>query len=494
MELTNYCLKVGIKRFIIVERIILMRFTILSHASLLVTGKTASLIIDPWLAGSTYWRSWWNYPPVSSALLAGLKPRFIYITHIHWDHFHGPSLRKFDRATPVIIPKVHYDRMKRDLEAIGFKNVIELAHGQSFKIEDNFKIISYHFSPIPDSALVIECEGVTLLDANDSKFMGIALRQIKKNHPRIDFVFRSHSSANGRVCYDVVDDKDVVLDDEANYIRSFAAFAQVIGARYAIPFASNHCHLHKETFKFNPIIKTPYMVQNFFHENTIKTPEVKVMLTGDSWSPEKGFEINGKGEDFFTFREQHLNRYREEKQEILASFYERESRSSISLKDFERYFRDFFSAVPFLVRLFFKGRPIRYVLHSGDAEFVYEVDLYKKKVTERVDRPQFSLQVPEIHLSTLIMKHAMAQKFCGQISISKRITFRVTRKTKKYVQALIELYNLYEYEFLPLRKLIQPRFVRSWLARWREILLYFQIFWALLVHRQFSEEQFIRKV
>lgn len=41
------------------------------------------LLFDPWLVGSTYWRSWWNYPPVPRALVDTLKPDFIYLTHIH---------------------------------------------------------------------------------------------------------------------------------------------------------------------------------------------------------------------------------------------------------------------------------------------------------------------------------------------------------------------------------------------------------------------------
>jgi hypothetical protein len=34
---------------------------VLSHAGLSVTGSGVNLICDPWLVGSCYWRSWWNY-------------------------------------------------------------------------------------------------------------------------------------------------------------------------------------------------------------------------------------------------------------------------------------------------------------------------------------------------------------------------------------------------------------------------------------------------
>src|SRR5690348_18027489 len=41
-----------------------MRFRILGHACLEVTSNSKQLLCDPWLVGSAYWRSWWNYPPV----------------------------------------------------------------------------------------------------------------------------------------------------------------------------------------------------------------------------------------------------------------------------------------------------------------------------------------------------------------------------------------------------------------------------------------------
>ena len=66
----------------------------LSHASGVVKSNNATLVMDPWLLGSCYWRSWWNYPPVRKDLVDNLKADAVYITHVHWDHWHGPSLKK----------------------------------------------------------------------------------------------------------------------------------------------------------------------------------------------------------------------------------------------------------------------------------------------------------------------------------------------------------------------------------------------------------------
>ena len=93
-----------------------MYFQTLSHAGLRVVAGETELLCDPWLIGSTYWRSWWNYPPVPRDLVASLKPDYIYLTHLHWDHFQAASLRLFSPDTPVIVPYDRYGRMVRDLE------------------------------------------------------------------------------------------------------------------------------------------------------------------------------------------------------------------------------------------------------------------------------------------------------------------------------------------------------------------------------------------
>src|SRR5688572_18674670 len=114
MSQAGVCTMVVINLYIsiIKPKPLTMEFKILSHAGLIVTANSGkTLVCDPWLIGSSYWRSWWNYPPVSKSLVDSLKPDYIYLTHIHWDHFHGPSLKKFSPDTCIIVPKGNYSRM-----------------------------------------------------------------------------------------------------------------------------------------------------------------------------------------------------------------------------------------------------------------------------------------------------------------------------------------------------------------------------------------------
>jgi hypothetical protein len=194
---------------------------------LYVQHGAIALMVDPWLLGSAYGRSWWNFPPVDRELAQRLRPTHIFLTHIHWDHFHGPSLRAYGKDTAILIPEDRYDGVARDLRTMGFNNVTALAHRREFALGDKLSIRPYLFFPMTDTALVIHSPQVTLLDANDCKIVGLPPSQITRDYPRIDFALRSHSSANPRVCHHYLDRSDIPVDDrETTCARSATSCAR----------------------------------------------------------------------------------------------------------------------------------------------------------------------------------------------------------------------------------------------------------------------------
>ena len=69
-----------------------------------------------------------EFPEVSRTLLETINPTHIYLSHLHWDHYHGPSLRKFHDIDPTILLPKHFNRrMKGDLlKDFKFSNIKEL--------------------------------------------------------------------------------------------------------------------------------------------------------------------------------------------------------------------------------------------------------------------------------------------------------------------------------------------------------------------------------
>jgi len=466
-----------------------MKLQILSHAGMSLTSSSGSQVVcDPWLIGSTYWRSWFNYPPVEEDLIASLKPDAIYLTHVHWDHFAGPSLRLFDPDIPIIIPKEPAGRMARDLRKdMKLNNIVELSHGESFMVGD-IKLTSYQFFVFVDSAVVLECDDQVVFNANDAKFMGGPLKQILNNHPRMDFVLRSHSSANSRICYEVTDDPLVEVDDRDQYIKNFAEFVQATGATHAIPFASNHCHLHKEVLDYNNYAVSQQEVADYFVKHNITDPELHVMISGDYYDTEEGFVIPEN--DWFTRRDEHIVEYLEREKDRLEKTYALEARAKVNMKRTQKYFDKIFKAMPWFIRRLYREDPVLFVLNSDDKQYLIEADFYNKTVKE-IDSYTDESHPFQIIVATALFNHCMAVDLFSHLAISKRVRYRMPKRLWKRARVLAYFFNFYEYEMLPLRVLKPGRFIGQWALRWREVLLYARIGLDALFGKSFDYRRYL---
>lgn len=470
-----------------------MFLQVLSHASLLIRHQEHTLLIDPWLVGSCYWRSWWNYPPVDPKLYRDLAPDAIYLTHIHWDHFHGPSLRRFPRTTRLVVPYERSTRMRRDLEGMKFTDILELPHGGSLSLADDFTLTSYQFSLWGDSALVVEGGGVRALNANDAKFMGSPLQQIIDRHAPFTFVFRSHSSANDRACYESPDETDgPEREDPTGYARSFYSFIEKTKPAYAVPFASNHCHLHQDVFSFNDRIQTPMEVERYVaSRGGFTRTQLKIMVSGDAWDSENGFHL--QRHTYFTEREGHIRQYRDDQREILQSTYRKEERAVVRIEEVKSFFSKFARAVPWLIRRTFKGKPIVFCAQAGKEVFCFAVDLSSQSVTQ-VAEATLGPSAIRYETSAAMLKMAMALNMFSQIGISKRVRYRSLRADRRYLIKINSLLAAYEYEVLPVRLLFRWRTWRCWARRWREVLLGVRFLYGLRSGRSphEMEEEFLR--
>ncbi len=464
-----------------------MKFTVVSHAGLLVESNGRSLLTDPWLIGSCYWRSWWNYPPPPPELIDRLKPDFIYLTHLHWDHFHSPSLRRFDPGTLVLVPRAHFDRMLHDLRSLGFRNVRELTHGVSEKMPGGFALTSFQFRLSLDSALVIEAGGVTVLNANDCKLMGGPLWHLKRKFPKIDFVLRSHSSASSYP-YCVSSDYPEHLNhrEREDYLREFLVFCESLRTRYAVPFASNHCFLHQETFHFNETVVSPYDVKRYFDAHRRDMTECQVMIPGDSWSSEEGFSLAKR--DYFTRREEHLQALQERHAAALSAYYEREDAVRPDWKSFERYFLMLLASLPPGFSFLF---PARALFHAqGATSAFWLVDFRAREVT------QADPETPhDFKLTThpAILKDCCQNRMFSVFTASKRVRYHLkTRRALLYYHLFNSLMDMYESGYFPLSRMANRRFIGNWLRRWREILFYASIAPGILAGWKFQPANHMR--
>lgn len=430
--------------------------------------------MDPWLIGSCYWRSWWNYPPVDKTSVQNIKVDAIYITHVHWDHWHGPSLKKlFSKDTLIITHDEPNKRSVKDLKDIGFKNIKLLKHGETFEL-GNIKITPYQFGLfLNDSALVVETPEMKLLNANDCKIAGAALRSIIKRHGPFDFALRSHSSANDRVCY-TLESGDYSFDDKDHYSRSFALFMEAVKPKYAVPFASNHCHLHKDVYSMNDLVNDPFKLEGYLSENKLlQDVELKIMLSGDSWSSESGFSINPENRKYFENKEKYIAEYRHEVSEKLDRFYTLENRIRPNSRIIEM-FEGQISSIPRILRSRLGDFSYKMVLFNDEGEHHYVVTPKQGSVEECDSSLDLGATV---RIPIKIFLDSVAMNMFHHSSISKRnqYIFKTEQQLLEY-EKFQDLLEYVELEVFPIRLKYIGKLLKAYVRRWREVIVYIQAF------------------
>ena len=446
----------------------------LSHASVMVKSHDSTILVDPWLIGSCYWRSWWNYPPVKMDAINNLQVDAIYITHVHWDHWHGPSLKKlFSKETLIITHDEPNKRSVNDLRNIGFKNIKLLKHGETFELGD-IKITPYQFGLfLNDSALVVETPEMKLLNANDCKIAGAALPSIIKRHGSFDFALRSHSSANDRVCY-TLESRDYTFDDKDHYSRSFALFMEAVKPKYAVPFASNHCHLHKDVYGMNNLVNDPFKLEGYLKENELlQDVELMIMLSGDSWSSESGFDINPENRKFFDNKEMYIANYRDEVNDKLESYYSLENRIKPNSRIIELFEKQI-SSIPRILRSRLGDFSYKMVLFNDEGEHHYIVT--PKNSTIRECESSLDLGAT-VRIPIKIFLDSVAMNMFHHSSISKRnqYIFQTEQQLLQY-EKFQDFLEYVELEVFPIRLKYIGNLLKAYVRRWREVIVYVQAF------------------
>ena len=195
-----------------------MEITKLGSATITVKTKDVKILCDPWLTDGAYYGSWCNFPPINLNDCNFDDIDYVYISHIHPDHFDPKTMDLVDRSTPILIHRYHQKFLKFNIERLGF-NVIELENGTPMSLSNSTKLSIYAADDCDpsvcghmfgcinaeikgsmqlDSLCVIDDGKHILVNTNDCPF-GIAkntLKRIKNTFPKIDFALVGYTSAS----------------------------------------------------------------------------------------------------------------------------------------------------------------------------------------------------------------------------------------------------------------------------------------------------------
>ncbi|MEO8304968.1 MAG: MBL fold metallo-hydrolase [Betaproteobacteria bacterium] len=111
-----------------------MRVTTLAHSSVLIECGAARILVDPIFA-DTFASDTLVFRPPRALDAEGLirTATALVVTHIHLDHFHPPTLERFPRSLPIIVPP--HDALVGAIKALGFMDVTPLEPWSRHDIE-----------------------------------------------------------------------------------------------------------------------------------------------------------------------------------------------------------------------------------------------------------------------------------------------------------------------------------------------------------------------
>lgn len=443
-----------------------MHLTVIGHSCLLIKTRAGAILVDPWLFGSCYWRSWWHYPPSAPPGEEMLSPDFVYLTHHHFDHFHYPSLRRIDRSARVLIPRFGVDVMAGEVAGLGFDPPWELPHGQVVHLGSGVRVGSFHYG-IDDSAFVVADGDDVVVNLNDAKTRGLALGQIAKRFGPPTIAFKSHSFAQAYpVLYTADEPADLAMVDHDTYIEDFRLTMEALRPRYAIPFGSMVGFLHPESRPVNRhVVTPPEVVTGIDAEGGMAASTVVAMAPGDSWSPEEGFDLAEA--DWYADREAHLS----ELAEAAAPAIEARSRSERGVKlewsTFENYFGGFVAQCPrFIARSLVTERIVFRV--PSDPISPYWWVSFQDRAVGRSGQPP-SDRAGVISAPEAILAEAIGDRIAHLIHISMRTRTELAPGGARSDLAFWGLLAVWELGYLPLRRCaFKPRFWMAAVRRWRE--------------------------
>ena len=110
--------------------------------NLFKSGKS-KIVCDPWV-GNADRIAWMSYPVHKNGekILNKIKPDFIYISHLHCDHFDQNLLFQYKNKdkVKVIIKEFKIPILKNRILKLGFKNIIELKPWKKHKLNNDISV------------------------------------------------------------------------------------------------------------------------------------------------------------------------------------------------------------------------------------------------------------------------------------------------------------------------------------------------------------------
>lgn len=221
-----------------------MKVKYIYSACIVIETADCRICCDPWFTQGIYDGSWYQYPRVEDPVSAIGAVDFVYISHIHPDHYDPQFLRVLLEKNPACVVIVGIEnqnfliaKMRRD----GFHptSIGTLAAG---KTEIGIFPNSAHGGVNIDSALTVKSGEVSIVNMNDCPFDEAQVRRIRQFCGRNpDLACLPYAGAGPYPqMYEFEDENArlVAMEQKRNqFVGLFDRYLSAFNPRYAMPFA-----------------------------------------------------------------------------------------------------------------------------------------------------------------------------------------------------------------------------------------------------------------
>ena len=231
-----------------------LSFSFIGNACGIFTGsRNTRILCDPWLVDGVFDGSWCHYPPLKTRFEDVADVDAVFVSHLHPDHFDVRHF-DFDRQKPILILNHGPNFLRKQLKELGFINIVEFEDGVSAPFNEfmitlfaPFARNNFHEAEVGnliDSAMLVECDGVSALNANDNTPTPETCAELRDRFGTIDLAMINYNAAGPYPsCFNNLNSDEKNSEHQRILDRNFAylhELVEMLKPKYVLPFAGSY--------------------------------------------------------------------------------------------------------------------------------------------------------------------------------------------------------------------------------------------------------------
>jgi UDP-MurNAc hydroxylase len=235
-----------------------------------VETRHGTVLCDPWFTPA-YFGSWFPFPRNDGLdRTAFSSPDYLYLSHLHRDHFDPAFLAGVDPRARVLLPDFDVPYLERQLRDLGFTEFVRTRNGEAFGL-DGLEVAIFAMNqpadgPLGDSAIVIADEDARVLNQNDARPSDIAA--IRALGPFAAQFVQFSGAIWYPVAYDfpAAEKERLAREKRVNQMERARQYVEWIDAANVFPCAGPPCFLDDDLWALNDFDRDP---ANIFPDQSV---------------------------------------------------------------------------------------------------------------------------------------------------------------------------------------------------------------------------------